>query len=239
MRFLKIYAAGMTALFLAVSLFSAFSLHRCGYDRVILAKLHLVKDPPAYIYRTDTWANSLEQLNVDADVVFYGDSITQFSDFRPYFPDLTIGNLGHSGDLIPHLEKRIDTVKALSPKKLFLMIGINSLAKESPEECIKEYRHLLDFLEKELPDTGIYIESLLPISQKRDRDATLRTEAGVLQINRWLEESARERGLNYIDLYSLYEKDGYLDPAFSSDGLHLLPEAYEPWAEAIRPYLYD
>ena len=237
MRFLKIYAVSITVLFVLVLLLSAFFLHQCGYDRVILAKLHLIKEPPQYDYRTDAWANSLEQLNIEADAVFYGDSITQFGDWRPYFPNLTLGNLGHMGDRIPHLEMRINTVKALSPKKLFLMIGTNSLAEQSPEECTKEYVHLLDVLQKELPDTEIYVQSLLPISKKRDADETMRTQQAILSFNEEIKKMANERNLTYIDLYSVYEKDGYLDPTYSEDGLHLLPDAYAPWAEAIRPYL--
>ena len=234
---LKLYAYIITALFLAICTLFSYTLRRTGYDRAILAKLHIIKTPVTHMYQLDAWANSLEQLNVDADVVFFGDSITQFGDWRPYFPNLTIGNLGHSGDRIYHLEQRIDTVKALSPKKLFLMIGTNSLVDKTPEECAKEYAHLLDRLQKELPDTTIYVESLLPISQKRDQDETKRTTEAILAFNKELQKIAEAKGLTYIDLYAVYEKDGALNPAYTSDGLHLLPDAYGPWTEAIRPYI--
>ena len=239
MRFLKIYSVVITLIFLCTTLPSAYILHQYGYDKVILAKLHIIDPPPTYNRHLEAWANSLDQLNVDADVVFYGDSITQLGDWRPYFPDLVIGNLGHAGDQIPHLEMRIDTVKVLSPKKLFLMIGINSLSTETPEQCAKEYAHLLDLLEKELPDTEIYVESLLPISKKRSEDETLRTRETVLALNSQIKALANERGLTYIDLYSVYEKDGYLNSDYSGDGLHLLPDAYELWAQTIRPYMEE
>ena len=238
MRSLKIYAAIMTALFLLLLLIFALVLHRSGYGRKLLNDLHLRHDP-VYTYNLDAWANSLEQLDVEADAVFFGDSITQFGDWRPYFPDKTLGNLGHMGDRIEHLEQRVNTVKSLRPKKLFLMIGTNSLVDQSPEECAKEYAHLLDLLQKELPDTEIYLESLLPISKERDTDETMRTTEAILALNQEIQTMAKERNLTYIDLYSVYEKDGFINPAFTADGLHLLPNAYELWAQTIRPYMEE
>ncbi len=48
---------------------------------------------------------------------------------------------------------------------------------------------------------------------------------------------AGEKGMIYIDLFSLYCIDGQLPDELTNDGIHLLPKAYDRWAEAIREYV--
>lgn len=68
-----------------------------------------------------------KKINIDADVVFFGNSITKGSDFQQSFPDKTIVNLGYSGDGFPHMLDRIEQVRCVSPNKVFVMAGINGV----------------------------------------------------------------------------------------------------------------
>ena len=51
------------------------AVQMCGYEQ-----------SPTDIW---SWESSLRKYKVDADIAFIGDSLTQRSDFTPYFPDVT------------------------------------------------------------------------------------------------------------------------------------------------------
>ena len=59
------------------------------------------------------------------------------------------------------------------------------------------------------------------------------------QTNVLIKETAEKHGAIYVDLYSLYFDGRQLEPSLSKDGVHLYPEAYERWADAIRKYVYN
>ena len=52
-----------------------------------------------------------------------------------------------------------------------------------------------------------------------------------------IERVAKERGLQYIDIYNIFQVDGQLPMSISTDGQHLKPEAYERWAITLKPYI--
>ena len=51
------------------------------------------------------------------------------------------------------------------------------------------------------------------------------------------ESLAEEYGAVYVDIYPYYVSDGCLNEEFTTDGLHLTPEAYRYWADAIDGYI--
>lgn len=55
--------------------------------------------------------------------------------------------------------------------------------------------------------------------------------------NNIIKDLANKNGGDYINLYDLYVREGQMPKELSRDGLHLSPEAYSIWAEAIRPYM--
>lgn len=51
---------------------------------------------------------------------------------------------------------------------------------------------------------------------------------------------AQQKNITYIDLYERYVLNGAMNPCYPKpDGLHLLPESYGPWYEAIEQYLNE
>jgi hexosaminidase len=44
----------------------------------------------------------------------------------------------------------------------------------------------------------------------------------------------------FIDLHSRFvDADGYLDPRYTNDGLHLTGEGYRLWRELLIPYVRE
>lgn len=77
----------------------------------------------SYICAVNGWRNCLEQMDVNADIVFFGDSITRNFDFRRYFPGYIILNLGIGGDNILSMSERTNMISSVHPIKIFIMGG--------------------------------------------------------------------------------------------------------------------
>ncbi len=102
------------------------------------------------------------------DNVFLGNSITEGFDLEIYFPGYEIANRGIVGDHLDGLVERLDnSVLSLKPQKLFLMIGINDIGDRRSDEYLKEmFVTLIDTLIISLPETEIYLHSMLPTSPR-------------------------------------------------------------------------
>lgn len=170
------------------------------------------------------------------DVVFLGDSLTNRGDWQRLSGKLSIANRGIDGDTIAGLEVRLDQVAAMRPRALFLLIGVNDLSTRWRPDVYKDYAALLDDLKEQLPDTQIYVQSLLPT---RDDMRVIMDNSVIVLVNNKIRAMAEERGMAYIDIFS-----GLLDPAenrlkreYTMDGLHLTPAGYAVWEQALAPYL--
>ena len=184
---------------------------------------------------TMSWNNSMESISYDADVVFFGASITSDGKWFEYFDALKICNLGKSGDRLETMLWRVPQITAVHPKKIFLPMEQNDMHDLSVEEIEKVYNVLLDSIVKSNPQATIYLESLTPLNEcqfKRVCD-----NKKIKKVNEVIRRVATERGFKYIDVYSIYEQDGQMPMALSTDGQHLKLEAYGRWAETLRPYI--
>ncbi len=80
------------------------------------------------------WTNSLKQMNVKVDIVFFGDSLTYYGDFASVFHDKVVCNLGLRGDTIQGMIDRAEQVKILKPKVTFIIAGINDVGNKPADE---------------------------------------------------------------------------------------------------------
>ena len=106
------------------------------------------------------WTNTLTKLNLDMDVVFFGNSITRGSCFEEYFPTLNICNLGYPGDTTDGMLLRVNQIKAVRPEKVFVMAGINGLQVQTEEVFEKKYVTLVDSIKSAVPEAEIYLQSI-------------------------------------------------------------------------------
>lgn len=173
-----------------------------------------------------------------ADIVFFGDSLTYRGDWQPLSKTLKIANRGIDGDRIDGLEARLDQVVALKPKTLFLLVGINDLGERAPKEVCADYARLLDRIQQALPETRIYVQSLLPV---RTDMRSLPDNRQLEQVNRSIRQMAEDRGMEYIDLFfSMLDRPSWqLAYDYQLDGLHLSKEGYAVWQERIRPLIIE
>lgn len=183
------------------------------------------------------WTNTLAKLNLDCDAAFFGNSITRGSNFQEYFPELSIVNLGYPGDNLLGMLDRVNMVKAVNPKKVFIMAGTNDLFHCTVEQYSTRYENLLVTLQDSIPNTKVYIESVLPMNHKLKPTAP--SHEKIVNANSAIKQLAGKYGCTFIDLYELYVKDGDLPKELTREGIHLKPEAYSIWADAIKEFVYQ
>lgn len=182
------------------------------------------------------WTNTLEKLQLDVDVVFFGNSITCGGKFQDYFPNVNTCNLGFPGDDLDGMCFRVKQIIALHPKKLFVMGGINGLHLESDKVFEEKYQRLVDSIIKSVPETEVYLQSILPICKTKKSSWKLDNDK-IERSNTIIREIAERSNCIYVDLYSLYEENGQMPERLSKDGVHIVEEAYDIWADAIRQYV--
>lgn len=184
----------------------------------------------------DAWNNCLNQLHINADAVFFGDSITRQGDFGGRFPNRTICNLGIGFDTINNLVNRVSMISSVSPSKVFVMCGINSLRDNTLNKSIREYDNLLHKIKSEC-NADVYIISTLPISKEKSKSLICNPDT-IISFNKSIMSLSNKYGFKYIDLFhSFASSDNFIKTELSTDGIHLTKEAYDIWVENIKEYI--
>ena len=183
---------------------------------------------------TISWNHTMESLSYEADVVFFGASITSDGHWEDYFDTLKICNLGKSGDRLETMMWRIPQITAVHPKKILLSMEQNDMYNLSLEEIEKSYNKLIDEIVRTNPQSKLYLESLTPLNERQFKRVC--DNGKIKQVNGIIKKVAKERDCPYIDLYKIYEEDGQLPMLLSTDGQHLKPEAYDRWANVLLEF---
>jgi len=189
-------------------------------------------------------ASLFEELPVTSeDIIFLGNSITDGCEWSELFDSKRIKNRGISGDIVMGVYDRLDPLLKGEPAKIFLLIGVNDVSHgKSADTIVGEISNVVEKIRKDSPQTRLYIQSVLPVSDYYNlfTAATLRGDV-VNEINEGLKLLTKREKLTYIDIYSLFvsPETGKLDNQYSNDGLHLMGPAYLKWAKLLRPYVME
>lgn len=184
------------------------------------------------------WANSIEKMNLNADVVFYGNSIIYESNFQLFFSDLRVCNLGCNRDDLDDLIFRSFMIKSAKPQKIFVLGGINRLMDTSLEDFEKKYSLLIDTIIKQNPSAEIFLQSMLPVNVEMEIGSRYKDCVNkIKQANIIIKRISMSRQCVFVDLYTAYNVNDLLPTKLTRDGVHLTPDAYAIWAQLIKPYL--
>jgi lysophospholipase L1-like esterase len=168
------------------------------------------------------------------NLLFIGDSLTEWYDWQDRFPSHRVLNLGISGETVEELLDRRDHIRSrfASPDIIFLMTGINNILSER-YDITGPYREIVRNLTTWYKGATVVVQSLLPVDMPWVRNDAIRT------INRHLAEVAREQNAEYLDVYAAFTDDqGDPKPGLlSDDGVHLASKGYEVWAKVVEEHL--
>lgn len=172
---------------------------------------------------------------ISEKVIFLGDEITKNYNLYAYFDQENLVNQGITSGTIPKVMENLNSAIILSPKKVVIMIGVNDLINANGiDNSIKEnYKNLIDAIRNRSPKTEIIIESLLPINSEKYSNLN----KDITEFNNYIKSIADLYNLEYIDLWSIFNKKNNSTDSYAKDGINLNIKGYELITEALEEYI--
>ena len=220
-------------------LFGGYVIHLKGGMNYFKEKVNFLtdKEEDGYtIYYKEKKSIYEVMPNDTNQIIFLGDSFTDYCEWSELFGRSNIKNRGINGDVINGVIDRLDEVVESKPKKIFLMIGINDLGENrTVNQILIDYDRLILLIKEKLPETELFIQSVLP-TDNRKGSATI----NIVAINKGVQELANNYQSTYINLFDLLRtNENKLDTAYTIDGLHLNGKGYLIWKKAIENYVNE
>ena len=169
-------------------------------------------------------------------IVFIGNSITDGGEWQELLDCKKCINRGISGDISFGVLARLDDVLKDKPKKIILLIGINDISRNIPNEIIiANYKEFVRRTKALSPKTKMYLQSVFPTNNTLKKFVDKNEESIKILNAAMLDIAKNTEGVTYIDLYSKFlDSEGRLDKKYTNDGLHLLGEGYVLWAKILK-----
>lgn len=176
------------------------------------------------------------------DAVFIGDSLTTGLSLYGLLPEeQVLADTGINPQTILTREcisqdgtdkTVLDAAAALSPAKIYIMLGANGVAFLNFEDIVDWYGQLIDGLREEHPDSEIYVQSVLPVTREREDDTL--NNARITELNGLLQEMAADKGVFYLSVNeAIADEEGFLPTDLSADGMHFGTTVYEEWLQYL------
>ena len=173
------------------------------------------------------------------DIVMVGNSLTEGGgDWNARLNKKNIRNCGIIGDEVMGIYDRLHQILPGHPEKLFLLAGVNDISHDlTADSIVSMIRMTIERIQRESPDTKLYLQSLLPFNESFGRYKKLTGKTNMVpEINAQLETLAKEHKITFINLFPLFTEKGtnVLRSELTSDGLHLNEEGYKIWVKALK-----
>lgn len=190
-------------------------------------------------------------LSYFADAAFLGDSLTVgFSDYNINLGGALIcGYTGVGPDAIVNRsavksstrgeEVALDVLAAAHPKKLYLLLGTNTLTTlGAADRFLAYYGQMLDLLRQTLGnDCVIYVQSVPPVRPAAAAEKPGLASAVIRSVNEQLALLAADKGCVYLDLWETFaDGEGNLKEVLAApDGIHFSAgNGYGAWVTYLR-----
>ncbi|GIM49965.1 GDSL-type esterase/lipase family protein [Capnocytophaga stomatis] len=173
------------------------------------------------------------------DIVFLGNSITNGCEWAELFGKKNIKNRGISGDISQGVYERLDNIVNGKPKKIFLLIGVNDIARKIPVETTSQnIEKIVMKIQQVSPKTKIYLQSVLPVNSDFKMFEAHQQPEKINELNAEIRQICQKYKVTYVDLYShfIVPNTDKLKPELTNDGLHLMVEGYILWKKIVLPY---
>lgn len=169
------------------------------------------------------------------DYVFLGNSITAGTDWSKLLSLPNAKNRGISGDITFGVLERLQEIIDAKPAKVFILIGINDMSRNIPDQVIIEnYKKMISRIRKGSKKTKIYFNTLLPVNASFGK---FKNHYGKDEHILFLNDEIRKlkaKNVTVIDLYHQFtDGEKHLRAELTNDGLHLIPAGYKVWADFL------
>lgn len=174
---------------------------------------------------------------VQKGIVFLGNSITERGMWSELFPGKIIQNRGIGGDNTFGILARLDQIIKSKPEKVFLLIGVNDIARGIPVDTIlSNYQKIVKGIISGSPATKIYIQSVLPMNDDLLKTERYKLKADTIKkYNSALFQLAKTYKSTYVNIHDIFlDTKGVLNKDYTDDGIHINPKAYALWADYLK-----
>ncbi len=174
-------------------------------------------------------------------LVWLGDSLTEQAWWSFLTKEKDIVNRGIGGDITRGMLARLDEILAFSPRKIFLMGGVNDLSGNRPvEEIVSNVRQMLEMVKREVPSCEVYLQSVIvPNNEVLAYDYIKNKQEKIRSLNKHYKALCDEGLATWVNIAPLLENEqGELKEEYTKDGIHLHPEAYVIWVNHLKEMKY-
>ena len=190
-------------------------------------------------------------LSYFSDAALLGDSLTVgFSDYSINLGGALIcGYTGVGPDAIVNRsavkssvrgqEVALDVLAAARPKKLYILLGTNTLTTlGAADRFLAYYGQMLDLLRQALgDDCVIYVQSIPGVQEwVKDSKPGLQNDR-IKLVNNLLANMALRKGCYFVNIAeALNQPDGSQIDEYEADGIHMQPVGYTAWCNYLATH---
>jgi lysophospholipase L1-like esterase len=162
--------------------------------------------------------------------VMVGDSLSQWFPVDRLPAQQIWLNQGISGDTTGGILNRLSAFDATNADTIYVMAGVNDLKNgKADREILRNITGIIQRLKKQHPDAQIVVQSILPTRSRAIPNAR------IAKLNPLIKAVAQKQGVNYMNVHQQFvDRDGYLRPELTTDGIHLSPQGYQQWQLALQ-----
>lgn len=161
-------------------------------------------------------------------ILMMGDSLVEGMEaYGVLYPSNTIWQRGIR---IDNMQEQLEKAVTYNPNAIVLSYGLNDIRlwNGNADRFIDAYNNSLDSIMNALPNTKIYVCSILPVSQVAlDKDSSFQY---INLFNDRLKQLCNDKGIQFLD--SSYLLINASD-SYGSDGIHPKAFFYQEWANDI------
>jgi lysophospholipase L1-like esterase len=170
------------------------------------------------------------------EIVFVGSSTIQRWDTARYFPDLKIINRGISGSELVDALRYVDRiVLPYQPRLIVVYAGDNDISGGwISEQVAVTFEKFTRAVHAKLPQTRILFIAIKPSILRWTQIDRMRSTNAIIRA--YCERDDRLAFIDFDTLMLGFDERPRRE-LFVEDGLHLSPQGYQLWTNAIRPLL--
>ena len=121
--------------------------------------------------------------------------------------------------------------------KVYIMLGINETGWKYNNLFIQKYTEIIDQTKKINPEAVIYIQSILPVSNKVSTEHQYLKNSKINEYNSLIQKMANEENVYYIDVNTaISDSSGNLPEEAATDGIHLNKTYCGKWLEYLETH---
>lgn len=134
----------------------------------------------------------------------------------------------------------MDALAKTDFSKVYIMLGINETGWVYSSLFIEKYAEIVDEIKKINPDAVIYVQQILPVSQKVSEEHRYVKNKRIRKYNTLLQEMAEEKEVYFVDVAKAVEDEkGVLPEDAAVDGIHLKKDYCKKWLEYLETHVVE